>query len=67
MYYQKIIKATPGSSGYACDSDGEVTLIPRRGHFLKLLPSKHFLFIVYVEWAKKMAPCKFRDDFRRPI
>ena len=22
--------------------------------------------IVYVEWAKKMAPCKFRDDFWRP-
>ena len=23
--------------------------------------------IVYVEWAKKMVPCKFRDDFWRPI
>ena len=23
--------------------------------------------LVYVEWAKKIVPCKFRDDFWRPI
>ena len=26
-----------------------------------------FVVIVYVEWAKKMVPCKFCDDFWRPI
>ena len=25
------------------------------------------LNLVYVEWAKKIVPCKFRDDFWRPI
>ena len=29
--------------------------------------SKIIYWIVFVEWAKKLVPCKFRDDFLRPI
>ena len=34
---------------------------------LQTWPLPNQKVIVYVEWAKKMVPCKFRDDFWRPI
>ena len=35
---------TPWSSGSACDSDEVVILVRRRGHLVKVLLSKYFLF-----------------------